>query len=70
MYTVMLVVTLLTGEVSSTPQISYKSLEACEAVQQYYRIAVNKVIWEDDEFASKVKKVEVSCLKQESNVVI
>ena len=70
MYTVMLVVTLLTGEVNSTPQISYKSLEACEAVQQYYRIAANKVIWEDDEFASKVKKVEVSCLKQESNVVI
>jgi len=70
MYTVMLVVTLLTGEVNSTPQISYKSLEACEAVQQYYRIAANKVIWEDGEFASKVKKVEVSCLKQESNVVI
>ena len=70
MYTVMLVVTLLTGEVNRTPQISYKSLEACEAVQQYYRIAANKVIWEDSEFASKVKKVEVSCLKQESNVVI
>ena len=70
MYTVMLVVTLLTGEVNSTPQISYKSLEACEAVQQYYRIAANKVIWNDCEFASKVEKVEVSCLKQESNVVI
>ena len=70
MYTVMLVVTLLTGEVNSTPQISYKSLEACEAVQQYYRIAANKVIWNDGAFSSKVKKVEVSCLKQETNVVI
>ena len=70
MYTVMLQLTSLTGEVNSTPQISYKSLEACEAVQQYYRIAANKVIWNDGEFSSKVKKVEVSCLKQETNVVI
>ena len=70
MYTVMLVVTLLTGETLSTPQISYKSLEACEAVQQYYRIAANKVIWNDDDFASKVEKVEVSCLKETKNVVI
>ena len=66
MYTVMLVVTLLTGEVNSTPQISYKSLEACEAVQQYYRIAANKVIWEDGELASKVKKVDVVCTKQQN----
>ena len=70
MYTVMLVVTLLTGEVNSTPQISYKSLEACEAVQQYYRIAANKAIWNDDDFALQAEKVEVSCVKQESNVVI
>ena len=62
----MLVVTLLTGEVNSTPQISYKSLEACEAVQQYYRIAANKVIWEDSEFASKVKKVDIVCTKQQN----
>ena len=66
MYTVMLVVTLLTGEVNSTPQISYKSLEACEAVQQYYRIAANKVIWNDGEFTSKVKKVDVVCTKQQN----
>ena len=70
MYTVMLVVTLLTGEVSKTPQVVHKSLDACEAVSQYYRIAANKVIWNDGEFASKVKRVEVSCLKQETNVVI
>ena len=66
MYTVMLVVTLLTGEVNSTPQISYKSLEACEAVQQYYRIAANKVIWNDGEFSSKVKKVDIVCTKQQN----
>lgn len=44
MYTVMLVVTLLTGEVSKTPQITQKSLDACEAVSQYYRIAANRII--------------------------
>ena len=64
MYTVMLVVTLLTGEVNSTPQISYKSLEACEAVQQYYRIASNRIIWEDAEFSHQVKTVDIVCVKQ------
>ena len=66
MYTVMLVVTLLTGEVNSTPQVSYKSLEACEAVQQYYRIAANKVIWNDTALSNQVKTVDVVCTKQQN----
>lgn len=66
MYTVMLVVTLLTGEVNSTPQISYKSLEACEAVQQYYRIAANRIIWEDNTLSHQVKTVDIVCTKQQN----
>lgn len=64
MYTVMLVVTLLTGEVIKTPQITQKSLDACEAVSQYYRIASNRIIWEDDEFSHQVKSVDIVCVKQ------
>lgn len=62
----MLVVTLLTGEVNSTPQISYKSLEACEAVQQYYRIAANRIIWEDSTLSHQVKTVDIVCTKQQN----
>ena len=62
----MLVVTLLTGEVNSTPQISYKSLEACEAVQQYYRIAANRIIWEDNTLSHQVKTVDIVCTKQQN----
>lgn len=56
MYTVMLVVTLLTGEVSKTTQIVHKNLEACEAVSQYYRIAANRIIWEDNTLSHQVKQ--------------
>mgnify|MGYP001170026025 CR=1 FL=1 len=66
MYTVMLVVTLLTGEVSKTPQITQKSLDACEAVSQYYRIAANRVIWENAEMSHQVKTVDIVCTKQQS----
>ena len=62
----MLVVTLLTGVVNSTPQISYKSLEACEAVQQYYRIAANRIIWEDNTVSHQVKTVDIVCTKQQN----
>ena len=64
MYTLMLVVTLLTGGVIKTPQITPKSLDACEAVSQYYRIASNRIIWEDDEFSHQVKSVDIVCVKQ------
>lgn len=66
MYTVMLVVTLLTGEVSKTPQISQKSLDACEAVSQYYRIAANRIIWDNAEMSHQVKTVDIVCTKQHS----
>lgn len=66
MYTVMLVVTLLTGEVSKTPQVTQKSLDACEAVSQYYRIAANRVIWENAEMSHQVKTVDVVCTKQQN----
>ena len=66
MYTVMLVVTLLTGEVTKTPQITQKSLDACEAVSQYYRIAANRVIWENAEMSHQVKTVDIVCTKQQS----
>lgn len=66
MYTVMLVVTLLTGEVSKTPQIVHKNLEACEAVSQYYRIAANRVIWENAEMSHQVKTVDIVCTKQQN----
>ena len=68
MYTVMLVVTLLTGEVTKTPQITQKSLDACEAVAQYYRIASNRIIWEDAEFSHQVKSVDIVCTKQQNKV--
>ena len=66
MYTVMLVVTLLTGEVTKTPQIVHKNLEACEAVSQYYRIAANRVIWENAEMSHQVKTVDIVCTKQQN----
>ena len=66
MYTVMLVVTLLTGEVSKTPQIVHKNLEACEAVSQYYRIAANRIIWENAEMSHQVKTVDIVCTKQQN----
>lgn len=66
MYTVMLVVTLLTGEVTKTPQIVHKSLDACEAVSQYYRIAANRIIWENVEMSRQVKTVDIVCTKQQS----
>ena len=66
MYTVMLVVTLLTGEVSKTPQVVHKSLDACEAVSQYYRIAANRVIWENAEMSHQVKTVDIVCTKQQN----
>ena len=66
MYTVMLVITLLTGEVSKTPQITQKSLDACEAVSQYYRIAANRIIWENAEMSHQVKTVDIVCTKQQS----
>lgn len=66
MYTVMLVVTLLTGGVSKTPQIVHKNLEACEAVSQYYRIAANRIIWENAEMSHQVKTVDIVCTKQQN----
>ena len=66
MYTVMLVVTLLTGEVTKTPQIVHKNLEACEAVSQYYRIAANRIIWENAEMSHQVKTVDIVCTKQQN----
>lgn len=66
MYTVMLVITLLTGEVTKTPQITQKSLDACEAVSQYYRIAANRVIWENAEMSHQVKTVDIVCTKQQN----
>ena len=62
----MLVVTLLTGEVTKTPQIVQKSLDACEAVSQYYRIAANRIIWENAEMSHQVKTVDIVCTKQQS----
>lgn len=62
----MLVITLLTGEVSKTPQITQKSLDACEAVSQYYRIAANRIIWENAEMSHQVKTVDIVCTKQQS----
>lgn len=66
MYAVMLVVTLLTGEVSKTPQIIQKSLDACEAVSQYSRIAANRIIWENAEMSHQVKTVDIVCTKQQN----
>ena len=62
----MLVVTLLTGEVTKTPQIVHKNLEACEAVSQYYRIAANRIIWENAEMSHQVKTVDIVCTKQQN----
>ena len=66
MYTLMLVVTLLTGEVSKTPQVVHKSLDACEAVSQYYRITANRIILEDNTLSHQVKTVDIVCAKQQS----
>ena len=68
MYTLMLVVTLLTGEVTKTPQVVHKSLDACKAVSQYYRIAANRIIWEDSTLSHQVKTVDIVCTKQQSKV--
>ena len=63
MYTLMMTIVLLSGEVNKVAQQSYKTLEACSAVAPFFNQAANRYFWNNEQYQTELVSVSMSCVK-------